>query len=285
MFGFINKEKYNIIYNKYYYLNLYNNIFHSNIKNILPKFSETVHLNVLNYLFLPVQLKSNEIILKKLENEKQILIKFNKKSNSNNIYVNETYLFINYKKIYKKYRKFKKNLFLFNGFWSDYFIKDENEENNKKDYVFKILNHITNSLKKPLLYPIFNMNNYIPNFEELKINIEDIFKEKFIDVSEKNVDNFQDVKNLDIKNYLLEKYTLNPIECCLIKPAYHIKGFMVYKNNKIIFHSLNHFDDNDEEKICYEFNSKNSNKKKRIKIKINVLIQFFLVAIKKNIYI
>ncbi len=266
MFGFINKEKYNIIYNKYYYLNLYNNIFHSNIKNILPKFSETVHLNVLNYLFLPVQLKSNEIILKKLENEKQILIKYNKKSNSNNFYVTKTYLFFNYKKLRKKYQKIKKNLFLFNGFWSDYFIKDENEENNKKDYVFKILNHITNSLKKPLLYPIFNMNNYIPNFEDLKINIEDIFKEKFIDVSEKNVDNFQDVKNLDIKNYLLEKYTLNPIECCLIKPAYHIKGFMVYKNNKIIFHSLNHFDD-DEEKICYEFNSKNSNKKKMDKNK------------------
>ena len=261
MFGFINKEKYNIIYNKYYYLNLYNNIFHSNIKNILPKFSETIHLNVLNYLFLPVQLKSNEIILKKLENEKQILIKFNKKSNSNNIYINETYLFINYKKIYKKYRKIKKNLFLFNGFWSDYFI-EKNQD--KKDYVFKILNHVTNSLKKPLLYPIFNMKNYMPNFEDLKINIDDIFIEKYINNElEINDDNFKNVKNLDIKNYLLEKYVLDPIECCLVKPAYHIKGYMVYKSDKIIFHALKNFDE--DEKICYEFNSKNSHENKHKK--------------------
>ena len=274
IFGFINKEKYNIIYYKYYYLNLYN-IFQDNIKNILPTFSDTVHLNVLNYLFLPVQLKSEEIILKRLENEKQILNKYDKKSNLFSFYISETYLFLNYKKFHKKYQKIKKNLFLFNGFWSDYFIYDENDENNKKDYILKILNHITNSLKKPLLYPIFNMNTYLPNFKKLKININDIFKEKYINESFKNIDNFQNVKNKNIKNFLLNKYNLNPIECCLIKPAYHIKGFIVYKKDKIIFHSLNQFNNNndndinnnqnnDEEKICFEFYSKNSDANKNI---------------------
>ena len=113
------------------------------------------------------------------------------------------------------YRKIKKHLFSWNGYWSDKSIfydedieneddkKDENKnkenenkiiedkENKNKEINFiknvgvktkknilkyKLLNHYTKSFMKPLLVPIFDMSYYLPNFTGF--DSEKLFNEK-----------------------------------------------------------------------------------------------------------
>ena len=64
------------------------------------------------------------------------------------------------KKIKNIYKKFKKRSFSWNGFWSDRTLFFENTENIK----FKVMNHLTNTLMKPVLEPILDISYYLPAF-------------------------------------------------------------------------------------------------------------------------
>ena len=86
-------------------------------------------------------------------------------------------------------KKLIKQLFSYNGYWSDkevFFPNDEdyeNEENKLKSSKlnFKLMNFVTNDLKKPLLTPILDINNYIKNFknDEIDEQINNDFYQKF----------------------------------------------------------------------------------------------------------
>ena len=90
------------------------------------------------------------------------------------------------------YRKIKKQLFSWNGYWSDkskfFNNKESNEDNNNDNYFdnqnenkiienkreqngndknilkYKLLNHYTRTFMKPILVPILDMSYYLPNF-------------------------------------------------------------------------------------------------------------------------
>ena len=73
------------------------------------------------------------------------------------------------------YRKIKKTLFSWNGYWSDkslFFDENNNEiddskekkNKNKKIIKYRLLNHYTQSFMRPLLVPILDMSYYLPNF-------------------------------------------------------------------------------------------------------------------------
>ena len=67
------------------------------------------------------------------------------------------------------YKKFKKSSFSWNGYWSDRNLFFENTEELK----FKVMNHLTKTLMKPVLEPILDISYYLPAFSEF--NPETLF--------------------------------------------------------------------------------------------------------------
>ena len=88
------------------------------------------------------------------------------------------------------YKTIKKNLFLWNGFWSNraLFYKEHTTNNNNNDndsfadknnvstIKYKLINHYTKSFMKPLLVPILDMDYYLPDFAGF--NPVDLFNHK-----------------------------------------------------------------------------------------------------------
>ena len=78
------------------------------------------------------------------------------------------------------YRRLKKNLFSWDGYWSNKSLFFENKslndnsdiknndsianKNNISKIKYKIKNHYTKSFMKPLLVPILDMSYYLPDF-------------------------------------------------------------------------------------------------------------------------
>ena len=76
-------------------------------------------------------------------------------------------------KIKNIYKKLKKNSFSWHGYWSDRKLFFQNSEKLK----FKLMNHLTKTLMKPLLVPILDISYYLPEFSGF--NPETLFnKEK-----------------------------------------------------------------------------------------------------------
>ena len=71
---------------------------------------------------------------------------------------------IKYKNIYKS---LKKQSFSWLGFWSDKKLFFENNEKLK----YKLMNHFTKSLMKPILTPILDISYYLPEFSGFKVNL------------------------------------------------------------------------------------------------------------------
>ena len=129
------------------------------------------------------------------------------------------------------YKRIKKNLFSWNGYWSDRNLFFENMDkdmlNNEiknndiivnKDNIsnikYKIMNHYTKSFMKPLLIPILDMSYYLPNFTGFKK--DDLFynNPKFIvnmdiDKNTKLTDDLikrRETKIISKENYLRKIY-------------------------------------------------------------------------------
>ena len=154
-------------------------------------------------------------------------------------------------KVIKSYKTIKKQLFSFNGSYSDLnlFYSDEGKSHLK----YKILNHYTEEMSLPFLIPILNFNSYIP--EDLNINF---FNENFeaIDFIGKSFidDDFEQIKieTLNNKKKILEKenetisdkdiliyyfkiHENNVYSCCLIKQGLHIQGYIIPKKDEFDF--------------------------------------------------
>ena len=138
------------------------------------------------------------------------------------------------KKIF--YKKLKKEIFSWKGMWS----YNDDLFNNK--YKYKILNHFTKNMGRPLILPILDMNYYKPKFRHfnqdnlfrnkieyhsVNLDIDSIFKnEEKNDTKEKgNYLNFIIIKNSKI---LYEKYIKFSLKIDIFKEE---KQFINYFNS------------------------------------------------------
>jgi len=171
---------------------------------------------------------------------------------------------INLKRKRNKYISLKKELFKWNGTWSNYdlFYKD------KIRLKYKILNHYTKSLIRPFLVPILDIKYYTPKFskfdENKLFNNNDIEKPKYKNIcldfdkifsGNDDKDNENDIFELLVEDNSNVTNTNNNINligqlekekdkdtnidknysCCLIKSTHHIKGLLNLDNEGIIF--------------------------------------------------
>ena len=139
------------------------------------------------------------------------------------------------------YRQIMKELFIYNRFWSikEFFFSDDyNNNENKNEYFTKLklkykqLTYYTKSLEQPILYPVLEINEYIPNFANYDKN--KLFRHNFEDTV--NYDfNLKRTQIMDfIDDYLDKKNPFNQekkrAKCCLIKKGYHVKGEIIIKS-------------------------------------------------------
>ena len=94
--------------------------------------------------------------------------------------------FLQEKKRRNNYKKMKKRLFSWRGFWSDRYLFFKHPEYLK----VKLKNHFTNEMIKPLFSPVLDINYYLPNFT--KFNKKKLF----------NDNNYNYNINLDIDEIL-----------------------------------------------------------------------------------
>ena len=180
-----------------------------------------------------------------------------------------------YKKTYSQlYRQLIKEFFIYNRFWSvkEFFFL--NDDNNKDEYFkklklkYKQISYYTKSFEQPYLYPLLEINEYIPDFN--KYEKKHLFKHNFNEAVAYNFILKENKVTEYINNYLDEKGDIyqkkNKFECCLIKKGYHVKGELMIteKENKeyyLIF-------------ICFEKDTKttcNKNFKKKKKTHLDDL--------------
>ena len=100
-----------------------------------------------------------------------------------------------------KYKKMKKRLFSWIGFWSDRYLFFKHPEYLK----IKVKNHFTKEMIKPLLSPVLDINYYLPNFSKFD-------KNKLF-----NKDNYDYNINLDIDEILDEENLINSPNVSLLK--------------------------------------------------------------------
>ncbi len=126
--------------------------------------------------------------------------------------------------IKKMRRQFIKSLFSFYGYWADkkkfFSNEEESEENKLKSSLlkFKIMNFVTKDLKKPILTPILDFEEYLNNFSnennELKVN--DFYKKfswfnKKIETEkndfQKNIDDILNILISNKRNFIYSYFT------------------------------------------------------------------------------
>ena len=139
---------------------------------------------------------------------------------------------ISYKKSYEQlYKKIMKELFIYNRFWSikEFFFdtKDENNYFKKLKLKYKQLSYYTKSFDQPILYPILQFDDYVPNFSKYDKN--KLFRHDY-NITVNYDFNLQTTEFMDYTNEI-DPYINETIraECCLIKEGYHIKGEIILK--------------------------------------------------------
>ena len=177
-----NKKLKNLIDTKLFILSKFKNIFEErNIKinNIIEDYDYTYKKEILS--LLPLYEKE--------------LIKF-----SNNSFENNK----KYKNIYKTY---KKESFSWLGFWSDRKLFFEKN----KQLKFKLSNHFTKTLMKPILSQILDISYYLPKFSGFKV--ENLFNKPNVDEKIKKT-NFQFSLDIDkiIRSSEIKQITMNNIQ-------------------------------------------------------------------------
>ena len=119
-----------------------------------------------------------------------------------------------------------KELFIYNRFWSkkEFFFENKDKDLNLK-LKYKQLSYFTQNFQQPLLYPILEIDKYLPSFS--KFEKKNIFKHEL-----KEIVNY----NFDFKNNKINKLVCEPlknevikVDCCLVKKIYHVKGELIVK--------------------------------------------------------
>ena len=202
---FKNKKIINLIYEKYFGLYAYKSIVDSRFKEI-------------NDLKDNFESDFSKKILELLPLYEKELAKYSNNSLEKNLDKKNLY------------RKIKKHLFSWNGYWSDKSIfynedisiinnnsdtkinENNNELINKRKNIlkYKLLNHYTKSFMKPLLVPILDMSYYLPNFTGF--DSEKLFNHKNKQIINLDIDQIlklDDSKNLN-ENIDTSKENNNP---------------------------------------------------------------------------
>ena len=159
----------------------------------------------------------------------------------------------------KIYKNIKKELFSWNGMWSNKDIFYNHPENLKQ----KLLYHLTKEFTTPLLIPILDIDLYLPTFryfnkanlflQDLNSNskygvsldtqqmVSSLKKKK--DNSSSNNNNFIFKNKLisKIKSIIPKNYAQSAIQddtkdnACMIKPTHHLPGILTVEENYIMF--------------------------------------------------
>ena len=185
----------------------------------------------------------------------------NKIKMSSSDYINYSYQTQRAKR--NEYKSLKKELFIWNGPWSnkELFYK------NKNRIKYKLYNHLTKSLLRPFLVPLLDLEYYTPIFTHFQVqkifNNNDIsipiYKELCLDIDkilnsyENKTEDYQYIDNSDEEELLQAK----KYECCYVKPTHHIKGiflcskkgiqFKVFLNQKTLTNDINDTDTSRQE--------------------------------------
>ena len=141
-------------------------------------------------------------------------------------------------KLKKQYRKFKKHVFSWNNSYSnlDIFYTEEGKELLK----YKISNHLSKEMIRPLIIPVLDLNYYFPILDNYN------FKFMFNESKDKSY-------NINLNEFPLkeEKNDIEyDFECCLIKSTNHIKG--VIKKNENNFEFIGYDYQIDENALYYD---------------------------------
>ena len=158
---------------------------------------------------------------------------------SSSDYINDSYQ--TQRKKRNVYKSLKKELFIWNGPWSnkELFYK------NKYRIKYRLYNHLTKSLLRPFLVPLLDLEYYTPVFSHFDVgkifnkneNSIPIYKslclniDKIINSYENKTEDYQYIDNSDEEELnQAQKY-----ECCFVKPTHHIKGILLCHKNGIQF--------------------------------------------------
>ena len=205
--------------------------------------------------------KSAEEIEQNIDIINEILNKIVAETNDNKKIKNPLLIYSSYQQLY---RRFMKESFIYNRFWSKKEIFFDTI-NSKYKLKFKQLSHYTQNFQQPLLYPILEFDEYVPTFS--RYDKKNIFKHNKNEVVNYNF-------NLTSKNIIIDKINkINPLDeeknrirCCLIKKNYHIKGEIIIKytkeNNIKLFNIIFCVDNERNDKTCNK-NSSNTDKTHR----------------------
>ena len=143
---FLNKNLKNKLYQNYYSINDYKNLVDERFK-ALASFDDKLDYSYYDGIY--------DLFT---EFEKWFLKIYNKQCK-------------NYVKNRKEYKRQKKKIFTFNRMWSNRELFYGNNENDIIKY--KVINHYSKNLMRPLISPIFDINYYLPKFTHF--NVENMF--------------------------------------------------------------------------------------------------------------
>ena len=104
----------------------------------------------------------------------------------------------------KEYKRQKQKVFCFNGMWSNKELFYGSIDCGKIKY--KVMNHYSKNLMRPLIRPIFDINYYLPefpNFKKENLFLENNSKEVFNNISNDLILDFEHI--LKIYNINKEK--------------------------------------------------------------------------------
>ena len=132
------------------------------------------------------------------------------------------------------YRNIMKQMFIYNRLWSKQYLFFKNVNNcfiNKIDnnlkVKFKRLNYYAKNFQQPLIYPVLEINNYYPEFKNLKkSNIKNLYKKPEDELLnyDFSLDDFNILNENFLVKYIDKNEIVEGINCCLIKKMYHVKG-------------------------------------------------------------
>ena len=176
-------------------------------------------------------------------------------------------------KIRREYKKTKKRLFSWNGFWSDRKLFFGHPEYLK----LQVKNHFTKEMTKVILSPILDIDYYLPQFSKFDkkklFNIDD-YKYKISLNVEEILKISEDIKN-EIKNeeeIIINKKEENNIK---MQKEYNKKGDNIQKDNKMgeKFIEKIIIEEKKEKPICFrkeaDDNKKSENNKEKNKDNLN----------------
>ena len=230
-FFFVENEekKYSVIKEIFPFINIYINR-ENEIDKIIPCYDNSLYVEKLN---------QNLNICTSPEYEKKSSFNFSTLSNIilNNhkdlyIKIKIEKLKIKYHKALKlnEYKKYKKNLFLFNNYWS---TKEFFYNKDKYHLCYKLKNHLSDEYTRVLLTPIIDMNSYYPKFSQF--DVKDLF---FVPNSNKK--RIYSTVNLDLNKYLVkdntEQKNKNDFNICYIlsKTSSNILSDKYYDYEKLV---------------------------------------------------